>query len=300
MAWLKVFFSESAEISYCFETFTFTGLSFKWVRKIRPAINWDNQTSSSDLMAIECFPIGGNIPLLYPFLLKAIYVLENIIQLTSCGFCVLRLKFVTSCGFLRKAFYLLALWMFLQINRNLTSFERLCVLAAQELLAPLLARALFLGCKYCISFHRWFIPYGNIGTHKWPAPNVSGFIAQLVRASHRYHEVTRSNPVEVLNFSGFFTQLQKLRSYSCNCKDHSFSWFHIRSSYNYDPFHISFHRWFIPYGNVGTHKWPAPNVSGFIAQLVRASHRYRKVTGWNPVEVLNFSGFFTQLQKLRS
>ena len=44
------------------------------------------------------------------------------------------------------------------------------------------------------------------------APNVSGFIAQLIRASHRYHEVTGSNPVEVLNFSGFFMQLQKLRS----------------------------------------------------------------------------------------
>ena len=34
----------------------------------------------------------------------------------------------------------------------------------------------------------------------------------------------------------------------------------------------------------------------------RAPHRYREVTGSNPVEVLNFffSGFFTQLQKLRS
>ena len=31
-----------------------------------------------------------------------------------------------------------------------------------------------------------------------------------------------------------------------------------------------------------------------------ASHRYREVTGSNPVVVLNFSGFFTQLQKLRS
>ena len=35
--------------------------------------------------------------------------------------------------------------------------------------------------------------YMNIRTHKWPAPNVSGFIAQLVRASHRYREVTGSN-----------------------------------------------------------------------------------------------------------
>ena len=38
-------------------------------------------------------------------------------------------------------------------------------------------------------------------------------------------------------------------------------------------------------------KWPASNISGFIAQLVRASHWYREVTGSNPVEVLNFSGF---------
>ena len=38
----------------------------------------------------------------------------------------------------------------------------------------------------------------------------------------------------------------------------------------------------------------------FIAQLVRASHRYREVTGSNPVEVLTFSGFYTELLKLRS
>ena len=37
---------------------------------------------------------------------------------------------------------------------------------------------------------------------------------------------------------------------------------------------------------------------GFIAQLARASHWYREVTGSNPVEV-NISGSFTQLQKLR-
>ena len=60
---------------------------------------------------------------------------------------------------------------------------------------------------------------GFFRTHKWPAPNVSGFIAQLVRASHRYREVTGSNPVEVLT-SGFYTQLLKLRSYR-NCDDHS-------------------------------------------------------------------------------
>ena len=38
-----------------------------------------------------------------------------------------------------------------------------------------------------------------------------------------------SNPLEVLKFSGFFTQIAK----NCvhNCEDHSFTWFHIRSSY---------------------------------------------------------------------
>ena len=51
---------------------------------------------------------------------------------------------------------------------------------------------------------------------------VSGFITQLVRASHRYHEVTGSNPVELLNFSGSYTQLQILRS--------QLRGFHFRSS----------------------------------------------------------------------
>ena len=53
---------------------------------------------------------------------------------------------------------------------------------------------------------------------KWPALNVSGFIFQLVRASHRYHKVTVSNPVEVLNFSGFYI----CSCINCfhNCEDH--------------------------------------------------------------------------------
>ena len=68
----------------------------------------------------------------------------------------------------------------------------------------------------------WFTSYiintqffhGNIWTHNWPAPNVSGFITQLVEHRTGNREVTGSNPVEVLNFffSGFFTQLHKLRS----------------------------------------------------------------------------------------
>ena len=35
----------------------------------------------------------------------------------------------------------------------------------------------------------------------------SAFTAQLVRALHRYREVTVSRPIEVLNFLGFYTKL---------------------------------------------------------------------------------------------
>ena len=61
--------------------------------------------------------------------------------------------------------------------------------------------------------------HGNIWTHNWPTPNVSGFIAQLVRASHRYRDVTGSNPVEVLNF--FQASLRNCINCVHNCEDHS-------------------------------------------------------------------------------
>ena len=54
----------------------------------------------------------------------------------------------------------------------------------------------------------------------WRAPNVSAFIAQLVRASHRHREVTGSNPVEVLNF---FFQASLRNCINCvHCNDHFF------------------------------------------------------------------------------
>ena len=52
-----------------------------------------------------------------------------------------------------------------------------------------------------------------VWTQNSPAPNIGGFIAQLVRASNKYHEVTGSNSVEVLNFFfRLFMQLHKLCS----------------------------------------------------------------------------------------
>ena len=82
-----------------------------------------------------------------------------------------------------------------------------------------------------------------------------------------------------------------------NCDDHSLLDFKSAAQYMK---HFIYHFTSILHGLIRTHKWPTPNVSGFIAQLVRASHRCREVTGSNPVEVLTFSGFYTQLLKLRS
>ena len=82
---------------------------------------------------------------------------------------------------------------------------------------------ILVGCPWFhISFHHWFIPHRNIGTHKWPAPNVTGFIAQLVRASHRYREVTGSNPVEVLKI--FEASLRNCKNCVHDCEDHSLTW----------------------------------------------------------------------------
>ena len=66
-------------------------------------------------------------------------------------------------------------------------------------------------------YHFTSILHWFIRTHKWPAPNVSGLIAQLFRASQWYREVTGSNPVEVLTFLGFYMQLLSVH----NCNDHS-------------------------------------------------------------------------------
>ena len=83
-------------------------------------------------------------------------------------------------------------------------------------------------------------------------------------------------------FSDFFTQLHKLR------------W--LRRSLLHFHFISTVHIWCISYiinthffhGNIWTHNWPAPNVSGFIAQLAEHRTGNREVTGSNPVEVLNF------------
>ena len=70
--------------------------------------------------------------------------------------------------------------------------------------------------SYIINTHFF---HGNVWTHNWPAPNVSGFIAQFVEHRTGNHEVTDSHPVEVLNFF----QASLRNCISCvHCEDHFF------------------------------------------------------------------------------
>ena len=147
--------------------------------------------------------------------------------------------------------------------------------------------------KYLV-YNFSFIRHGLIRTHKWSAPTVSGFRTQLVRASQRYREVTGSDPVEVVNFLGFYT-----RNYiNCvhNWEDHSFcedySSLDFTSAVQFMKYLI-YNFSFIPHGLIRNHKCSAFNVSGFIAQLVRASQPFSEVANSNLVEVFIFSGFST-------
>ena len=94
-------------------------------------------------------------------------------------------------------------------------------------------------CNLC---QIWFISYiiynthffyGNIWTHNWPAPNVSGFIAQLVEHRTGNREFTGSNPVEVLNF---FQASLRICTNCVHCDDYFFISF---PQFMYDLFHIS-------------------------------------------------------------
>ena len=85
-----------------------------------------------------------------------------------------------------------------------------------------------------------FVQYSLRPKEEWVRPRtqwrtLDTCLAQLVRASHRYREVTGSHPVEVLTFSGFCSQLLKLRS---KLRWSWLTWFEVRSAM-YERFHIS-------------------------------------------------------------
>ena len=104
-------------------------------------------------------------------------------------------------------------------------------------------RRSFLRFYFISTVHIWFISYiinthlfhGNIWIHNWPAPNVSGFIAQLVEHRTGDREVTGSNPVEAL----IFFQASLRNCINCvHCDDHFFIFISF-PQFIHDLFHIS-------------------------------------------------------------
>ena len=63
-----------------------------------------------------------------------------------------------------------------------------------------------------------------------------GFVAQLVEHRTGIEEVTGSNPIEALIFSGFFFPIALIGKFTALITLH----FHLQPQYNYELFHISF------------------------------------------------------------
>ena len=104
-------------------------------------------------------------------------------------------------------------------------------------------RRSFLHFNFISAVHIWFISYvinthffqGNIWTHIWPSPNVSGFIAQLVEHRTGIASTRVQTPLKswIFFFSGFLRNC-----INCvHCDDHCF--FNSFPQFIYDLFDIS-------------------------------------------------------------
>ena len=100
------------------------------------------------------------------------------------------------------------------------------------------------------AFIKWFISYiinthffhGNILTHNWPAPNVSGFITQLVE--HRTGK-SRGHGFKALWSPEFFFQASLRNCIKCvHCDDHFFIFISFPQFID-DLFHISLTQWIV-------------------------------------------------------
>jgi len=84
-----------------------------------------------------------------------------------------------------------------------------------------------------------------------------------------------------------------------NCDDH-IAYLISKSAVQYMK-HFTYHFTSILHRLIRTYKMTSSQRQWLYSSvaLVRASHGFCKVTGSNPIEVLTFSGFYTQLPKLR-
>ena len=135
---------------------------------------------------------------------------------------------------------------------------------------------------YFICIIHLHIFHGNIWTHNWPAPNVSGFIAQLVE---RRTGIARSRVQALLKSWICFRLLYaivKIAITTARIILHLTSYPQL----TYDLFHMHHSLTYLsrehmnPQLTCSQRQWLRSSVG-------RASHQYREVTGSSPVEVLN-------------
>ena len=86
----------------------------------------------------------------------------------------------------------------------------------------------------CHFSHYWFIHERNIVTHKWLAPTICGFLAQLVTALHLHRKVKGANPVKSWSFQASLCNYQNCLH---NCENLSFTWHH-KSDHSNDQWPI--------------------------------------------------------------
>ena len=125
--------------------------------------------------------------------------------------------------------------------------------------------------------------HGNIWTQNWPAPNVSGFIAQLVE--HRTG-IARSRVQAPLKSWFFFRLLYaivKIAIITARIILHLISY----PQFTYDLFHMHHSLTYLSREHMNP-KLTCSQRQWLHSSVGRASHRYREVTGSSPVEVLNF------------
>ena len=116
-----------------------------------------------------------------------------------------------------------------------------------------------------------------------------GFIAQLVEHGTGIAEVTGSNLVEALIFSGFSSfQLLKLEKFTAMIIPP----FDLQLQFKYMNYLIYTSHHFTLHGRYELNCLASLTMCGFMAQLVQHGNGIAEVTGSNLVEALIFSGFF--------
>ena len=137
--------------------------------------------------------------------------------------------------------------------------------------------------NYFIYTLHHFIPHWRNELNISTSLPMCGFIAQLVEHRTGIAEVTGSNPVEALIFSGFFCPIALIGKFTAMIIRH----FHLQPQLNMNYFTYTSHH-FTPHGRYELNKSTSLPMSGFIAQLVEHRTGIAEVTVSNPVEALIF------------